>query len=80
VAGGLGLVVGLGLDNHAGTLTVGEHTANEIPGYLEHGPGIERGPHASDVRARCSCSRTRLRLVPPSDTLDSSQAPSWSTP
>ena len=91
VAGRLGLVVGLGLDDDPGGLAVGQDTADEVAGDLDDRPAVEpraeRPGHpspgsssrSSAARARCSCSRTRAGAVPPSETLLCSQAPSDST-
>ena len=79
VAGGLGLVVGLGLDDHAGRLAVAQHAADEIARDLDDRATVERRPQASAARARSSCSRTRSRPVAPSETLVSSHAPSSSS-
>ena len=79
VGGGLGVVVGLGLDDHSGAPLVRDDAADEIARHLQYRTVVEGGLHRSAACARSSCSRTRPRLVPPSDTLLSSQAPSRST-
>ena len=78
VAGGLGLVVGLGLDDHARRVAVPHDAAEQRPGHLHHGAVVERvrerqACSSSSARACASCSRTRSCAVPPSEILDSSQ-------
>ena len=75
VAGGLGLVVGLGLDDHARRLAVAQDAADEVARDVDDAAVVELAVHApSSARARSSCSRTRGSAVPPSETFDSSQA------
>ena len=74
VAGGLGLVVGLGLDDHAGRLAVAQDAADEVARDLDDAAVVERAVHPRSARARSSCSCTRGSAVPPSETFDSSQA------
>ena len=79
VTGRLGIVVGLGLDDHPRAAVVGDDATDQLARHLEHGALIEGTVHRSAFRARSSCSRTRSRLVPPSDTFDSSHARSESS-
>src|SRR5581483_2855344 len=80
VAGRLGVVISLGFDDHAGTVAAAQHAPHEISCHLDHRPVVERVLHAASAsRARASCSLTLARLVPPSDTFDSSQAEPRST-
>ena len=79
VAGGLGLVVGLGLDDRAGAAVMAHDAADEVARDLDHRPGVEVGGErahpgwaSSEARAWASCSRTRGSAVPPSETFDSS--------
>ena len=80
VAGGLGLVVGLGLDDRAGAAVVAHDAADERrarprPRAARRSAGGERahpGWASSEARAWASCSRTRGSAVPPSETFDSS--------
>ena len=75
VAGRLGLVVGLGLDDHAGGVAVANDAADEVARHLEHRTRRRsRAAHAaaassSAARAAASCSRTRASAVPPSRDL-----------
>ena len=83
VAGRLGLVVGLDLDDHPADPVALDDAAKEIRGHIEHRTRVERvgqrtrRTHAqaaapTAARARASCSSTRASDVPPSETLDSS--------
>ena len=95
VAGRLLLVVALDLDDAAGGVAVAHHAADEVPRDVVHRPVIEaprarvdRRPawlaHSARAsrapRARSSCSRTRASAVPPSETFDSTEAPSARAP
>ena len=42
VAGRLGVVVGLGLDDHSGRLAVAHHAADEVCGHVQHGAIVGR--------------------------------------
>ena len=85
VARRLGLVVGLGLDDHAGAAPVRERAADQVARDLDHRARVElarehyAGWTSSSARAWLSCSRTRASAVPPSDTLDSSHSRCAST-
>ncbi len=75
VAGRLGLVVALGLDDSPGRRAVAQDAADEVARHVVHRASEEGGRgHASAraVRARSTCSRTRASDVPPAETLDSS--------
>ena len=87
VAGGLGLVVGLGLDDRAGAAVVAHDAADERPCDVDDGPRVEvRGERAGlparsaltragrrARRARGQAARARAAsAVPPSETFDSS--------
>ena len=86
-----GMVVGLGLDDDARTLVVGDHAADQRAGHVKYRAVVEARPEGaaadppacgttrdaheespSAARASSSCSRTRAKLVPPSERLDSS--------
>ena len=84
MAGRLGEVVGLGLDDAAADALVTQVAADHLAGDLHHGAVVEgrleRLRHSPRMaRALASCSCTRARDVPPSEALDSSQAPSPSS-
>src|SRR5204863_5538006 len=81
VTGGLLLVVALHLHDPAGRSAVADRTTDQLARHLVHRALVEVASHEtcassrSTSRARSSCSRTRGRAVPPSDTFDSSHAP-----
>ena len=61
VTGGLGVVVGLGLDDHARRSPVRDDAADQVARDLEHRPGVERRALTAQRGAglASSCSRTR---------------------
>ena len=76
VAGGLGLVVGLRLDDDPGRTRVGDHAADEVPRDLEDRPVVElRARHGRARAARAPGASA----VPPSETFDSSHDCALST-
>ena len=82
VAGRLGVVVGLGLDDHAPRCRRGAPRSR--PGRARpRGPGGRRrrrqGSRQRAAQRGSSCSRTRASAVPPSATLDSSHEDCAST-
>ena len=52
VTGGLGLVVGLGLDDRARGLAVAQHAADEVAGDVDDGAGVEVAVHPSSSARR----------------------------